>query len=143
MLIAFGQPRAVWSPRWLTVALPLVLCFALAISIFIRVRAGGTLRKRTEFINLVDAATHSIESSLQDFTVIIVAMKGLFLATGEVGCAEAKTFTDILLEHKRNHPQGTGQRESCGSPAYYAGAGTGQQIKCVDGCAALPAGRRH
>jgi len=100
MLIAFGQPRAVWSPRWLTVALPLVLCFALAISIFIRVRAGDTLRKRTEFINLVDAATHSIESSLQDFTVIIAAMKGLFLATGEVGCAEAKTFTDILLEHK-------------------------------------------
>ena len=100
MLIAFGQPRAAWSPRWLTVALPLMICFALATTVFVRVRAGDSHRKFAEFNNLVDQATYSIESSLQDFTVITSAMQGMFLATGELGCQGFKTFTDILLEHK-------------------------------------------
>jgi PAS domain S-box-containing protein len=99
MLIAFGQPRSIWSPRWLTVGLPLLLCFALAISIFVRVRASDNLRKHKEFINLVDSATHSIESSLQDFSVIVSAMKGLFDASEDVDCQELKIFTNSLFKH--------------------------------------------
>ena len=100
MLIAFGQPRTAWRPRWLTVALPLVLCFALAIGIFIRVRATDQERKGNEFIGLVNVAVNSIESGLQDFSVIIFAMKGLYNASGFTDCDELKSFTDILLEHK-------------------------------------------
>ena len=101
MLISFGQPRAVWSPRWLTVALPLMLCFTLATTIFAHVRAADKQRKRTEFINLVDAATHSIESSLQDFTVVLSAMKGLFAVSEQVSCDGLKVFTDNLSSHNR------------------------------------------
>ncbi len=102
MLIAFGQPRSIWSPRWFTVALPLLLCFALAISIFVWVRANDHLRKRHEFISLVDSATYSIESSLQDFTVILSAIKGLFDASKEVNCSELKLFTDELFLHRND-----------------------------------------
>ena len=101
MLIAFGQPRTVWTPRWLTVALPLMLCFTLATTIFTHVRAADKLRKRTEFINLVDAATHSIESTLQDFAVVLSAMKGLFAVSEQVSCDGLKVFTDNLSSHNR------------------------------------------
>ncbi len=100
LLIAFGKPREVWSPRWLTVALPLVICFVLATTIFVRVRAVDNQREHLEFINLADAATNSIESSLQDFTVVISAMKGIYVASQEVSCAEIKSFAEILSGHK-------------------------------------------
>ena len=101
MLISFGQPRTAWSPRWLTVALPLLVCFTLATTIFAHVRAADKQRKRTEFINLVDAATHSIESTLQDFTVVLSAMKGLFAVSEQVSCEGLKIFTDNLSSHNR------------------------------------------
>lgn len=99
-LIAFGRPRAIWSPRWFTVALPLIICFAIATAIFARVRIADINLSQTEFSNLASAANRSIESSLQDFTVMIYALKGLYDASDNVNCTEFKTFTDILLTHR-------------------------------------------
>ena len=57
-LLVFGLPRETWRPRRLTVGLPLVVTFAIAVGVFVHSRAEDRRELRREF---QESATHQAE----------------------------------------------------------------------------------
>jgi two-component sensor histidine kinase len=66
VLVAFGEPREVWSPRRSSLAVPLAATFALAVALFVRVNDLERVRLRTAAQQRAHATAVAIERRLDD-----------------------------------------------------------------------------
>ncbi|MFM8331749.1 MAG: CHASE domain-containing protein [Candidatus Methylumidiphilus sp.] len=100
-LIACGRPRAVWGPRWRTVAAPLLGSCLLVMLLYSSVRDAERRRKQEEFNNVADVAALALSSSLRAHEAALWSLQGLFNASEQVDCGEFTTFAGILLAQMR------------------------------------------
>jgi len=71
MFVLAGEPRALWRSRAWTVALPMLVCFALFTLIFVRLDAWETDEQLSEFRLLSQQASDKIQARFEEQEVLV------------------------------------------------------------------------
>lgn len=99
VLIALAQPRAYWQPLWRTVALPLVVTFAIAVWLFVRASAWENERIRSEFMARSAVIGERIHNLFDNGANYLHSTERLFASSHHVDIDEFQQFTAFALSH--------------------------------------------
>jgi two-component sensor histidine kinase/integral membrane sensor domain MASE1 len=102
VLVAFGEPREIWSPRRTSLAVPLAVTFALAVALFARVNQLERVRLHTadqqqarataaELARRIDALLAPLHATLH----VPLAARGAYVDSASAPPAAALTWTPI------------------------------------------------
>ncbi len=96
-LTFIGEPRSLWRPRRLTVALP-IICITLIASVAV-LRVGNWERERalTNFKLVSDDLHHRIETRLHEHLLVLQALRGVFVGSEDVTRREFRQVADPWL----------------------------------------------
>ncbi|HLF95842.1 MAG TPA: EAL domain-containing protein, partial [Methylococcaceae bacterium] len=101
VLMLVGTPREIWRYRFRSISLPLLIAFALAVMVFIHERSNSQQAQRQEFEHRATVIAAVLRDSLEDYSDILLSLKGLFDASQFVTRDEFRRFVDQPLMHKR------------------------------------------
>ena len=94
LFIAFGQPREVWRPRWLSVGLPLAMTFTVLAGLFYYAQAKSESDMRLEFNRLALGVHSDIESKVETYLETLNSIAGLFNSSEQVDRRELRLFVE-------------------------------------------------
>jgi signal transduction histidine kinase len=97
MFVIAGEPRALWRGRTWTVALPMLLCFALFTLVFIRLSAWETDEQLAEFRLLSQHAADKLEARLEEQEVALEQLQRDFSREAPLSAAEFRSLVHSLL----------------------------------------------
>lgn len=101
MFVFFGQPRDLWRPRRLAVALPLAITTLLTALVFVEIRDAEDARIETEFMRDAENAATLIDKRLQTQLDMILAIERYAALNPELSRHEFREFVAPLLQR---HP---------------------------------------
>jgi PAS domain S-box-containing protein len=78
MLVLSGQPQKLWRLRFWYVAVPMVICFAIFVAIFIRVKGWEETQSLAEFQVRSQQLAESIRQELEEQTLFLEELSGAF-----------------------------------------------------------------
>ncbi len=94
MLALLAQPREIWAPRLLTLALPLLLAALLLTFAIIALARWDNQRQFVDFRRNAEVAANSIENAVREPLAVLAAARGLLAAQPEVGQAGFQAATE-------------------------------------------------
>lgn len=97
VLIALAKPRALWKQRITSVALPLLLCMAVVIIIFIRASIWENQNQQLDFKKSTQTVTEALQENIRNYSTLLNANERLFTATGRVTRTQFKTFVAEII----------------------------------------------
>lgn len=99
VMIAAGEPRALWSSRRRTVAVPILLIFALFVVIFFRVNQWENSDSLEEFRQLSQQSVNQVQTKLEEQEFLLEQTASLFLhdKTDRVTREEFHLFVEKAL----------------------------------------------
>lgn len=99
-LILFAQPRSIWKPRLLTVALPLAVTAAISLTLYSISFQQAQKQADEEFLQLSAFVERSILNTISAYTATLYSLRGLFYASDRLDTEEFSRFSrDILSRH--------------------------------------------
>jgi PAS domain S-box-containing protein len=98
VLTLIGRPRAEWAPRRLTVGLALAAATAVMTAMIVQVSRWDDERLRNTFSREALGATSSVSSRLIDPLHALEALRGVYLASGDVTPDEMRRASKAWLE---------------------------------------------
>jgi CHASE domain/MASE1 len=98
MLVLFGEPRALWRPRTRTVALPMLLFFALFTAIFIRVSKWEHDETLLEFRLLSQQTIDKIRTGLEEQEVSLEQLERSFSSSAALSRTDFQHLVQSLLQ---------------------------------------------
>lgn len=98
-MIAFGEPRPLWRSRVWTVALPMLLVFALVVIAFLRASQWEYSESLSEFRQLSQQSVDQVQAKLEEQAALLEQTAGLFASQGrgQVTRGEFHTFAQKSL----------------------------------------------
>jgi signal transduction histidine kinase len=93
ILIAYGEPRAIWRERRYSVGLPLIATFALVIVLYLHVRQLEAEQQRQDFHDQTVTLSQSIINRLQSVIHAIGTVRNFFYGSHRVEQEEFVLFT--------------------------------------------------
>ncbi|MGI9212351.1 MAG: CHASE domain-containing protein [Methylococcaceae bacterium] len=93
VLALFGKPRGAWRFRRRTLALPLVVSFAVMAGFFVYAQQFETNRQRAELGVLTSTAGDLVQNAVTRHLEELYTVQGLFHATGQVTRDQFERFT--------------------------------------------------
>lgn len=99
VLVAAGEPRALWRSRALTVAVPMLLFFALVVVIFLKTSQWEYSDSLNEFRQLSQQAVDQVQTKLEEQDFLLEQTAGLFASKkgGQVTRQEFHQFVQKSL----------------------------------------------
>lgn len=97
LLIAFSEPRQVWRQRRNTVEIPIILTFALVITLYFYVREIEQKRYRQQFKEQTVFLSQALKNRIQNVTGAIKSVRNFFYGSKKVEEAEFEFFTEHAL----------------------------------------------
>jgi signal transduction histidine kinase len=97
ILIAYGEPRAIWRERRYSVGLPLIATFALVIVLYLYVRQLEAEQQRQEFHDRTVTLSQAIVNRLQGAIYAINTVRNFFYGSRRVEQEEFVLFTRQTL----------------------------------------------
>lgn len=94
LLVAFGHPREVWRPRWLSVGLPVAMSFGVVVGLFYYARTNAELDQRLEFNRLADNVQSEIVGEVSSYLETLHSIAGLYRSSEEVTREEFRLFVE-------------------------------------------------
>jgi PAS domain S-box-containing protein len=79
MLVFAGEPRRLWRLRVWFVAVPMILCFAVFVAVFIRVRSWERTESLTEFYARSQQLTDSLKANLDEQSLSLQQLSSAFV----------------------------------------------------------------
>lgn len=101
MFVFFGQPRDLWRPRRLAVALPLAITTLLTALVFLEIRNSEDDRIGTEFLRDAENAATLVDKRLQTQLDMILAIERYAALNPELSRNEFREFVAPMLQR---HP---------------------------------------
>jgi PAS domain S-box-containing protein len=98
VMVAFGEPRAVWRSRLWPVAVPMLLFFALFVGIFVRVGAWESDQSLLEFRLLSQQLADRADSRLDQYGVLLDQLARSFDDPDAVSRRDFAVLTQDLLK---------------------------------------------
>jgi len=101
VMIVAGEPRALWRSRVRTVAIPMLLIFALFVAIFIKANQWEYDDSLSEFRQLSQQAVNQVQTRFEEQEFFLIQTAGLFLheENGRVSRKEFHRFVEKSLIH--------------------------------------------
>ncbi|GMV79081.1 MAG: hypothetical protein AMXMBFR7_02650 [Planctomycetota bacterium] len=93
-LIALGQPPEVWVHRRVSVALPILLAFALSIVLFAFVSRSDQIRIQTEFEQRAKVYEVALQRAFDKYRDALRSTQSLYASSVEVDREEFRSFTE-------------------------------------------------
>ncbi|HZP11268.1 MAG TPA: response regulator [Nevskiaceae bacterium] len=97
VLVWTVRPYSQWLRQQLSVSVPMVLMFALVVSIFMITSSRERAQARTSFENVSEEVDKHLQSEIDRYNVGLSAVAGLFAAQREVTPQEFDPFAGLLL----------------------------------------------
>jgi PAS domain S-box-containing protein len=79
ILVLAGQPRALWELRFWYVAIPMALCFALFVAVFIRVKSWEETQSLAEFRIRSQQLADSVKAALEEQNLFLDQLSQAFI----------------------------------------------------------------
>ena len=98
LFIWLAEPRAVWSTRRRTVALPLLLTCIVVITLFVRASSWEAERMQNRFNTLADDVTDELQLTLAQHLSILDSLARFYAGSERVDREEFKTFVMPSLQ---------------------------------------------
>ncbi|MBE7465948.1 MAG: CHASE domain-containing protein [Planctomycetes bacterium] len=96
-LIALGRPRQAWAHRRVSVALPMLLAFALSIILFAFISRSDQIRIQSEFEQRVKVYEVALQRALDAYRDALRSTQSLYASSVEVDREEFRSFTQNPL----------------------------------------------
>ncbi|MGI9470898.1 MAG: CHASE domain-containing protein [Rubripirellula sp.] len=101
LMIAFAQPRTVWRPRLLSVALPLTAAFVFAVLGFLTLQTLAQERQKEQFDGFASIATQFFEEQLDSHVGVMDSLERFCTSSDHVRRTEFESFNRRALERHR------------------------------------------
>jgi PAS domain S-box-containing protein len=98
MLIMAGEPRAQWRSRTGYVAIPMVLCFALFVAVFVRVSKWENEQSLLQFRILSQLVADKIKATLEEHALFLKQLSNTMTSLHAVTGKDFHRLTQTLLE---------------------------------------------
>ena len=100
-IILLAQPSHHWRHKRLSVALPLGITFAMAVTVFVLASRWENNRLKLEFERRALTLVHDLENRLDVYMGVLHSVNGFYLSSDHVNRREFQTFARYLLDpHK-------------------------------------------
>ncbi len=97
-IIFLAKPSQDWHRKRLSVALPLCITFAVAVTVFVFASEWETKRLKLEFEQRAWTLVHDIESRLSIYMGVLHSVSGLYASSDQVDRREFQAFARHLLD---------------------------------------------
>jgi PAS domain S-box-containing protein len=99
MLVLGGEPRRLWRMRLWYVAIPMILCLALFVAVFIRVRSWEEMESLTEFQARSQQLAYSLKADLDEQSLFLNQLSSAFINRDRpVERKEFRGLVEVLLQ---------------------------------------------
>jgi PAS domain S-box-containing protein len=99
MLVLGGEPRRLWRIRLWYVAVPMILCLALFVAVFVRVRGWEEMESLTEFHARSQQLAYSLKADLDEQSLFLNQLSSAFINRDRaVERKEFRGLVEVLLQ---------------------------------------------
>jgi PAS domain S-box-containing protein len=98
VFVAYAKPRALWRQRISALAIPLLICMVIVISLFITASKWEGQQQQIDFKNYTQTIANSLQSNMNVYSAILLANKS-YLTASHVNRTQFKTITTQLIQN--------------------------------------------